>query len=127
MLTKHSLEDRCHIREPVEINSRLQKGSGLGPSVIIADLSDYGCRILSIPNSLRRRDQVALRMMGYGPFLSQVKGLHLGKEAGLHFDTPIHSAVFNQVLANHRAAATMAGIASEFLMVLRGELDRLRN
>lgn len=122
-----SLDDRRHVRQPVEIEGRLQKGLGIGQSVAIADLSDCGCRVLSIPNSLRRRDQITLRIAGHGPVQGHVKWLHLGKEAGIHFDIPIHPAVFNQILASHRAAAALASTPSDHLMVLRGELERLHN
>lgn len=127
MIQMRSLDDRRHIRQTMKMSGQLRKGFGIGQQIAIADLSDCGCRITSIPTSLRRQDRVTLRIAGHGPIAGQVKWLHLGKEAGIHFDQPIHPSVFNQILASHRAAEARAGTPSEHLMTLRGELEQLKN
>ncbi|RVQ66036.1 hypothetical protein EKN06_11890 [Croceicoccus ponticola] len=127
MLQMRSLDDRRHARQSLKADGQLRKGVGIGQSVAVVDLSDCGCRITSIPKSLRRKDRVTLRIAGHAPVEGHLKWLHLGKEAGVQFDNPIHPAVFNQILASHRAAEARADTPSEHLMVLRGELEQLQD
>lgn len=127
VLITRSLDDRRHDRQRVEINGRLRKDCGIGQSVAIADLSDCGCRIISIPRSLRRLDRVGLRIAGHGPVLGYVKWLHLGKEAGVQFDNAIHPSVFKRILASNRANEARSNTPSQHLMALRAEMECLRN
>jgi len=121
-----SFDVRRDARQVVETKGQLRQGMGIALPVDITDLTSEGCCISTIPRNLRRGDYVSLRIAGFGPIAGELKWLHLGKKAGVYFYNPLHQAVFEHIIAKHRAKVTKPDRPSEHLVNLRNELEELR-
>jgi len=122
-----SLDVRRHSRQTTKVKGNFRRGVGIALPVDITDLSSQGCCLNTIPRDLRRGDYVSLRIAGFGPIEGELKWLHLGKKAGVHFYNPLHQAVFEHIIAKHRAEVAKLDRPSDHLVNLSNELDELRN
>lgn len=92
------MDERSVERAPVKAKVRYRSGTGLALQAEIVDLSRFGCQIRSISHSLRRGDHISIRIGEVGPVLGHVRWLHLGKQAGIEFDIPLHVAIFDHIV-----------------------------
>lgn len=108
------MDERSVERAPVKAQVRYRSGTGLALQAEIVDLSRFGCQIRSISHSLRRGDQISIRIGEVGPVLGHVRWLHLGKQAGIEFDIPIHVAVFDHLIRSLSGESCEGISKSEF-------------
>lgn len=116
-------DERRNARQQICIKGQFRKGIGLALAVDVVDLTSHGCQLENIPTNLRRQDIISIRIEGFGPITATVKWLEVGKKAGLEFQSPLHSAVFDHILAKHRAKASDSTL-SRGLRALRAEPDK---
>ncbi|WP_156500636.1 hypothetical protein [Croceicoccus bisphenolivorans] len=122
-----SMDERRQVRQVIHTQGNFRRGVGIGLKVEVANLTQHGCCLCSIPGNLRRGDYLSLRLAGFGPIEGEIKWLHLGKAAGMQFYTPLHQAVFDHIVARHRVVRARPDQPSSHIVQLRDELDRLQN
>jgi hypothetical protein len=87
---------RQSCRRPVEHEVGVKKLGGFGFQLPTVDVSAGGCRV-ELVEMVDAGERVIVRLPTLEPLGAQVAWVQ-GANAGLHFQRPIHAAVFDQLL-----------------------------
>jgi hypothetical protein len=87
---------RRSCRRPVEHEIGVKKLGGFGFQLATVDVSPEGCRV-ELVEMVDAGERVIVRLPALEPLGAQVAWVR-GANAGLHFQRPLHSAVFDQLM-----------------------------
>jgi hypothetical protein len=87
---------RRSCRRPVEHEVGVKKRGGFGFQLATLDVSPEGCRV-ELVEMVDAGERVIVRLPALEPLGAQVAWVQ-GANAGLHFQRPLHSAVFDQLI-----------------------------
>jgi hypothetical protein len=87
---------RQSCRRPVEHEVGVKKLGGFGFQLPTLDVSPEGCRV-ELVEMVDAGERVIVRLPALEPLGAQVAWVQ-GANAGLHFQRPLHSAVFDQLM-----------------------------
>jgi hypothetical protein len=95
---------RQSCRRPVEHEVGVKKLGGFGFQLPTVDVSAEGCRV-ELVEMVDAGERVIVRLPALEPLGAQVAWVQ-GANAGLHFQRPIHAAVFDQLMDRFATCAS---------------------